>query len=120
MRISGEKEYCIGITQGEAKQYCARVTEWARFNVPYHAARLTASKAPSSVTPNQSPGRQALLNSDRIIKNFLSSNVNPLTGLFTAGKKIEKQNRRSVIGRFRITQRNVVFQNHIFDLKIVN
>jgi hypothetical protein len=122
MRIRDESEYCISITRFDPKHSRARVSDWTIITVPYHDYRLTSLKASTAVTFNQSqsPGYLAYLNSDQTKNNFLSNNANTLAEMFTAGKKIEKQNRRSGIGRYRITQRNVVFENRMFDLNIVN
>ena len=110
MRVRGENEYCIGITRDEAKQSCARVSVWTIITVPYNDYRLTSFKTSSTVSPNRSPGYPAFLNSDRTKNNFVSNNANTLAEMFTAGNKIQKQNRRLGIGRYRITQRNVVFK----------
>jgi hypothetical protein len=120
MRIRDESEYCIGITRFEPKHSCARVSDWTNSTGPYQAYTLVSLKASTTVTSNQSPGYPAFLNPDRIKNNFLSSNVNTLAGMFTAGKDIHKQNRRSSIGTYRIAQRHEVFVNRMFDLKIVN
>jgi hypothetical protein len=120
MRIRDESEYCISITRFDPKHSRARVSDWTIITVPYHDYRLTSFKTTSTVSANRSPGYPGFSNSDRTKNNFLSNNANTLAEMFTAGKKIEKQNRRSGIGPYRITQRNVVFENRMFDLNIVN
>jgi len=120
MRVRGENEYCIGITRDEAKQSCARVSVWTIITVPYNDYRLTSFKTSSTVSPNRSPGYPAFLNSDRTKNNILSSNANTLAEMFTTRNNLHKQNRRSGIGSYRTAQRHVVFENRMFDLKIVN
>jgi len=124
MRIRGENEYCNDIIRDVPNQYCVRVADWSNIAELYNDYGLTTSlatpKASSTVTSNLSPGYPALLNSDRTSNNFLSDNANTLADFFIAGKKIKKHNRLSGIKSYRIAQRHVVLQNHMFDLKIVN
>ena len=120
MRIRDESEYCISITRFDPKHSRARVSDWTIITVPYHDYRLTSFKKPSTVSPNRSPGYPAFLNSDRTKNNILSSNANTLAEMFTTRNNLHKQNRRSGIGSYRTAQRHVVFENRMFDLKIVN
>jgi hypothetical protein len=120
MRIRGENEYCIGITWDEPNQYCAPVYEWNTIKVPYQPCRLSPFKPSSTITPRQSSAYPACFNSDRIKNNSLANKANSLADIYTAAKKVQKQNRRSSIGTNTIAQRNVVFQNRVFDLTMVN
>ena len=122
MHIRDESEYCISITRFDPKHSRARVSDWTIITVPYHDYRLTSLKASTAVTFNQSqsPGYLAYLNSDQTKNNFLSNDVDSLVGMFTAGKEIHKQNRRSSSATYSIAQRHEVFENRMFDLKIVN
>ena len=120
MRIRDESEYCISITRVEPKTSCARVSVCANNTDPYQVYRPTSLKASTTVTFNQSPGNPAFLNSVRTKNNFLSNNIKTLAGMFTAGKEIYRQNRRSSSATFSIAQRHEVFENPIVNLKIVN
>ena len=120
MRIRGENEYCIGITVNEVKHSCARVSRTTDSTDAHQLYRLSIFKTCSTDTANQSPGYPAFLNSFRTKNNFLSDTASTLAGMFTAGKNSHRQNRYSSIRAYRIAQRHVDFENHMFDLKIVN
>ena len=128
MRIRGENEYCNDIIRDEPNKFCVRVADWSNIAELYNdywpatplTSSLAASKASSTVTSSLAPGYPALSKSDRSSNNFLSDNANTLADFFIAGKKIEKHNRLSGSKSYRIAQRHVVLQNHMFDLKIVN